>query len=53
MPLDKFRLYIKAIVYNSLNERKSYIHDIVSVISGIFGKKSNKIIQNQLESLDM
>lgn len=53
MPLDKFRLYVKAVTYRLVSARSSYIHDIVAVIAGLFGKKDNKIIDNQLQSLDM
>lgn len=53
MPLDKFRSYIEAVNYRTVSSRASYIYDIVSVISGIFGKKDNKIITNQLKLLDI
>ena len=53
MPLDKFRMYLKAIEFKSVSNRASYIYDIVAVIAGLFGKKDNKIIENQLKSLDM
>ena len=53
MPLDKFRLYLKAIAYRASIHRTSYIYDIVAVISGLFGKKDNKLIANHLKALDM
>jgi len=53
MPLDKFRMYLKAIEFKTVSNRASYIYDIVAVIAGLFGKKDNKIIEKQLKSLDM
>lgn len=53
MPLDKFRMYLRAITYKTAISRTSYIYDIVAVISGLFGKKDNKQISNHLKTLDM
>lgn len=53
MPIDKFRAYVASATYMSSSNRLSYIHDLVSVISGLFGKKDNKIITNHIKSLDM
>jgi len=53
MPIDKFRLYLAAATYRKVSDRSSYIYDIVAVISGLFGKKDNKVITKHLKSLDM
>lgn len=53
MPIDKFRMYLKAIEFNNVSNRASYIMDVVAVIAGLFGKKDNKIIANQIKSLEM
>ena len=53
MSMDKFKLYVSAATYKTLSSRAFYIYDIVAVISGIFGKKNNKTISNQLKTLDM
>jgi len=53
MPMDKFKAYVSAATFRKVVNRTSYIFDMVAIISGLFGKKDNKIISNQIKSLEM